>query len=161
MSINPDELALQFAEQVTKRDHYEIARETGKSIFDEVAQIMDSLIADIERNLQPNMDTANLSQSFEPEVFFSGNSFFFRLLAADYYDYLNKGVSGARQARTGTPYSFTTKKPPVNVSNVDGRSLRQWAQRKGLNEWAVRESIFQKGIKGTGYFDRALQKNFG
>jgi len=154
MSINPDELALKFAEQVKRRDHYEIARETGKSIFDEVAQIMDSLIADIERNLQPNMDTANLAQSFEPEVFFSGNSFFFRLLAADYYDYLNKGVSGARQARTGTPYSFTTKKPPASA-------LKHWANRKGLNEWAVRESIFQKGIKGTGYFDRALQKNFG
>ena len=161
MEINPEELALQFAEQVAKRDHYEIAREAGKSIFDEVALIMNNLIADIERNLQPNMDTANLAQSFEPEVFFSGNSFFFRLLAADYYDYLNKGVSGARQVRSNTPYSYSTKKPPVNVSNVDGRSLRQWAKRKGLNEWAVRESIFQKGIKGTGYFDRALQKNFG
>ena len=154
MSINPDELALKFAEQVAKRDHYEIAREAGQSIFDEVAQIMNNLISDIEKNLQPNMDTANLAQSFEPEVFFSGNSFFFRLLAADYYDYLNKGVSGARQARTGTPYSFSTKKPPV-------RALEGWAKRKGLNEWAVRESIFQKGIKGTGYFDRALQKNFG
>lgn len=154
MEINPEKLALQFAEQVAKRDHYEIAREAGESIFDEVAQIMNTLIADIERNLQPNMDTANLAQSFEPEVFFSGNSFFFRLLAADYYDYLNKGVSGARQVRSGTPYSYSTKKPPVSA-------LKHWAKRKGLNEWAVRESIFQKGIKGTGYFDRALQKNFG
>lgn len=103
------------------------------------------------------MDTGNLRQSVQMPVKFFGTKFVATLFMADYYDYINKGVKGtvSDAKAPGSPYSFKKKKPPVNVSSIDGKSLRQWAERKGLNPFAVRESIFQKGIRKRPFWDKA------
>ena len=103
------------------------------------------------------MDTGNLRQSVQMPVKFFGTKFVATLFMADYYDFLNQGVTGAVDESISSDYSFKKdgKKPPINVSSIDGRSLRQWAERKGLNPFAVRESIFQKGIKPRPFWDKA------
>jgi hypothetical protein len=107
--------------------------------------------------------------------------------STDYWKFINSGVQGVEGERgiytektskkgnvyfkkTGitqwankapsSPFSFKTKKPPVNFSNIDGQSLRQWAHNKGLNEYAVRESIFRQGIKATHFFDNVISKEW-
>ena len=103
------------------------------------------------------IDTGNLRQSVQMPVKFFGTKFVATLFMADYYDFINQGVQGSKESNKapGSPYSFTNKKPPINVSSIDGRSLRQWAERKGLNPFAVRESIFQKGIKPRPFWNKA------
>ncbi len=103
------------------------------------------------------IDTGNLRQSVQMPVKFFGTKFVATLFMADYYDFLNQGVTGAVDESISSDYSFKKdgKKPPINVSSIDGRSLRQWAERKGLNPFAVRESIFQKGIKPRPFWDKA------
>lgn len=90
--------------------------------------------------------------------------------SADYWKFINSGVQGAGGRRKdlsawvnkapASPFSFKTKKPPVNFSNIDGQSLRQWAHNKGLNEYAVRESVFRQGIKATHFFDNVISKEW-
>jgi len=92
------------------------------------------------------MDTGNLRQSVQMPVKFFGTKFVATLFMADYYDFINKGVQGTRTARSDTPYSFRIKKPPL---------LKEWAHRKGLNPFAVRESMFQKGIRKRPFWDKA------
>ena len=105
------------------------------------------------------MDTGNLRQSVQMPVKFFGTKFVATLFMADYYDYINKGVKGtASDAKApGSPYSFKKNKPPVNVSSIDGKSLRQWfRKKKGLNPFAVRESIFQTGIRKRPFWGQSL-----
>ena len=92
------------------------------------------------------MDTGNLRQSVQMPVKFFGNKFVATLFMADYYDYINKGVQGTRTARSDTPYSFRVKKPPL---------FKEWAYRKGLNPFAVQQSVFKKGIRKRPFWDKA------
>ena len=103
------------------------------------------------------IDTGSLIQSIKMPVKIFGTSFVATLFMADYYDFINQGVTGAIDKSISSDYSFKKggKKPPVNVSSVDGKSLRQWAERKGLNPFAVRESIFQKGVRPRPFWDKA------
>ena len=92
------------------------------------------------------MDTGNLRQSVQMPVKFFGTKFVATLFMADYYDYINKGVQGTRTARSDTPYSFRVKKPPL---------FKEWAYRKGLNPFAVQQSVFKKGIRKRPFWDKA------
>jgi hypothetical protein len=94
------------------------------------------------------MDTGNLRQSVQMPVKFFGTKFVATLFMADYYDYINKGVKGTiSQAKApGSPYSFKNKKPPL---------FKEWAYRKGLNPFAVQQSVFKKGIRKRPFWDKA------
>jgi len=107
-------------------------------------------------------------------VQFNDQTWTLQFTAADYWKYINEGVGGAGKnvAIDGSttkkswankapqsPFHFTNKKPPVNFSSLSGGSLRQWAYNKGLNEYAVRESIFRKGIKATHFFDKVINQD--
>ena len=63
---------------------------------------------------------------------------------------LHRIVTGKQKA-PDSPYSYTTLKPPVNA-------LKQWSRLKGLNPFAVRESIFRKGIKANRFWDKAYNE---
>ncbi len=104
-------------------------------------------------------------------VMFAEQKYVMTFKAEDYWKYINKGVEGAggmnkstgkafKQKAPSSPYSFKEKKPPVNFSSIGGASLRQWAFNKGLNEYAVRESIFRSGIKATYFFDNVIRPSW-
>lgn len=100
-------------------------------------------------------------------VQFGANKYVMLFSAPDYWKFINKGVAGAGGKRKsdgqvfvnkapGSPFRFKDKRPPI----VRGQGLSQWAHQKGLNEYAVRESIFQQGIKATNYFDEVWTKQW-
>ena len=129
--------------------------------------------------------SGDLKQSYDFKVKVFGESFEVQIYLADYYDYVNKGVKGSAQAeqkniyevvtsRTGkkyqkplknasgknikiawqkhnieSPYSFKSKRPPL---------LREWLNNKGLkyNPFAVQESMFARGIKGNGFWNKVV-----
>jgi hypothetical protein len=130
--------------------------------------------------------SGELKQSYDFKVKIFGETFEIEVYLADYYDYVNKGVKGSTQAeqkniyevvtsRTGkkyqkplknasgknikiawqkhnieSPYSFKSKRPPL---------LTKWLNNKGLknyNPFAVQESMFARGIKGNGFWDRVV-----
>jgi hypothetical protein len=93
-------------------------------------------------------DTGNLRQSVQMPVKFFGTKFVATLYMADYYDFINKGVNGVMTVKSGTPYSFKDKKPPL---------LKEWSHRKGLNPFAVQQSMFKKGIRKRPFWDRAYK----
>jgi len=96
--------------------------------------------------------SGNLRQSVKFNTKIFGESFATELYLADYYDYINKGVRGAESSERApdSPYSYKDKQPPASA-------LKEWSHRKGLNEWAVSKSIFKKGIKKKGYFDKVVE----
>jgi hypothetical protein len=94
------------------------------------------------------MDTGNLRQSVQMPVKFFGTKFVATLFMANYYDFINKGVKGTiSQAKApDSPYSFKSKKPPL---------FKEWSYRKGLNPFAVQQSVFKKGIRKRPFWDKA------
>ena len=60
---------------------------------------------------------------------------------------MDQGVSGSPNANNpssifqyDTPFSYKTKKPRLD------QGLGDWAKAKGINKFAVQQSIFRKGI---------------
>jgi len=131
---------------------------TGQGIVNNprnIGDVMNNLairvVAETRKQLDENASKGtqgNLRQSIDMPVKIFGTSFVATLSMLDYYDYINKGVQGTRTARSDTPYSYVTLKPPV-------KALEQWSRLKGLNPFAVRESIFKKGIKANHFWDKA------
>lgn len=67
--------------------------------------------------------------------------------ALDYLDYVDKGVNGIRR-NVGSIYSYRLKKPPI-------KSLKGWSKRKGLNPYAVQNSLYYNGLKPKRFLRKA------
>jgi hypothetical protein len=105
-----------------------------------------------------------LETSIQMPVKIFGTSFVATLFMLDYYDYINQGVQGAGgKIKSGknkgkdwvvisqnSDYKYSTKPPPLKKGG-----LKYWSESKGLNPFAVRESIFKKGIKANHFWDKA------
>lgn len=96
----------------------------------------------------------------------------FRLSMADYGDFIDLGVRGAggvrkttsvfgrgnkgqifRQKGGRSPFSFKNKRPPLDArDDPQAWSIRRWSLSKGLNPFAVQESIFRQGITPTRFY---------
>jgi len=67
---------------------------------------------------------------------------------AEYGDYINEGVNGTIVSR-GSRFSYKDKMPPITA-------LEGWAKAKGINPWALRHSIYTKGIKKNPFIQRSF-----
>lgn len=96
----------------------------------------------------------------------------FKLIMDNYGTFLDEGVRGKGGTRKTTsifgkgnkgrifkqnapqsPFSFKNKRPPLDSKEgPKAWSLRRWAQVKGLNPYAVQESVFRQGIKATRFY---------
>jgi len=133
---------------------------TGQGIINNprnIGDVMNNLairvVAETRKQLDENASKGtqgNLRQSINMPVKIFGTSFVATLSMLDYYDYINQGVKGTEsgQRAPGSPYSYTKLKPPVSA-------LKEWSYLKGLNPFAVRESIFKKGVKANHFWDKA------
>ena len=70
---------------------------------------------------------------------------------ADYGEFLDEGVNGTDIGR-GSKFSFR--------GNWKGTALyiKQWANAKGLNEWATARSIQKKGIEPRRFFTSVIER---
>lgn len=122
-------------------------------------------------------------------VEFAGSKYVLKVSLQDYYDFINKGVSGTENKRN-SPYSFKTSRPSKAMATQILKWLRQGTNKvrdkkprnksygvlekknKGLakivNEteslksvaYAISTSIKKKGIRATHFLDDAVSKNY-
>ena len=72
---------------------------------------------------------------------------------ADYGKFQDEGVNGTRSAYS-TAYQFSGE--PGQIRKM-GWALKPWADSKGLNAWAVANSIQQKGIEPKRFFNSVIE----
>jgi len=85
---------------------------------------------------------------------------------ADYGKFQDKGVSGTEK-KYNTPYSYTTKMPPI-------KAFDKWVVRKGIAprgkggkfasregiKFAIARSIYKKGIRPSMFFTKPFEAAF-
>jgi hypothetical protein len=106
-----------------------------------------------------------LYNSLQYNIFYSKDKFSISFSMEDYGQFQDQGVKGAggtrkttsafnrrnnkgkiwKQKAPNSPFQFKNKKPPISA-------FKQWAESKGLNPYAVRESVFRQGIPATKFF---------
>ncbi len=118
--------------------------------------------------------SGNLAEQIEFTSVINGQGFVFTLRLKDYYDYVNKGVSGTDRKRN-TPYSY------MSSSKIPFYFAKQWMNNKGLfvnkgatitsiagkqykagskdsQAFAMARSWKEKGIKGNHFYDKVVTK---
>lgn len=110
----------------------------------------------------------NLEQSIRFDVTPVGKAQYrFVVYFDEYGNYLDRGVQGVgdaglknkknhkswRNQVTGTPFSFKAFKKP------SAKHYRTWASVHGLNMYAVRESVFRKGLKPNHWFSDVINED--
>lgn len=105
---------------------------------------------------------SNLAKSMNYSVNMTSEGWQFKLSFDEYGNYLDEGVQGKggkkksggswRNKAPRSQFRFRDEKPPTRDREDPTRSLETWANTKGLNVWAVRESIYRQGIKPRHWF---------
>ena len=107
-----------------------------------------------------------LESSIRMPIKIFGTSYVASLFMLNYYDYINQGVQGVGGKRKSgknkgkdwvvisqdSDYKYSTKPPPLKTGG-----LKYWSESRGLSPFAVRESIFRKGLKANHFWDDAFQ----
>ena len=116
--------------------------------------------------------SGNLAEQIEFTSLINGEGFVFSLRLKDYYDYVNKGVSGTDKKRN-TPYSY------MSSSKIPFYFAKQWMNNKGLfktkgstitslagkqykvgskdsQAFAMARSWKEKGTKGNHFYDNVV-----
>lgn len=117
-----------------------------------------------KQNLKAKNASGKLSKSLTPNIKVSKNSIEFDILATNYADYVDKGVSGKKR-KFNTPYSYKNKKPPASAFDkwIVKRGIAprnengQFMDRKSL-QFAMSNHVFNKGIKPSLFITKAYQK---
>ena len=128
------------------------------SVKDVITDWGNKLIADLQDSLVEETSTGTsraLFQSIKATPEQKGSVLVWTLSMLDYYDYINKGVEGIGGDPRGKKptlkqYRFTGA--PIKIDN----SLRQWANAKGLSEYALSWSIARRGIEKTEWYDKVV-----
>ena len=79
-----------------------------------------------------------------------------------YGEFLDQGVKGTNPEKDGYvsngKYSFKKGKRSVKVKG--NSALAKWAEKRGLNKWAVAKSVHQRGIKRTLFFTKPFKARY-
>ena len=119
-------------------------------------ELQDQLRNSLDRNTSSNTSKQG-EQSIQFQLEFKELGVWrFRLFMEDYLDFIDEGVEGVGGNRAdGTPYrkhrtdgTFKYKKGGI----PSAKHFKLWANTKGLNPFAVRTSVFHRGIKATHFY---------
>lgn len=137
-----------------------------------LSQVFNNIAADMVYCLQQSVQKEGLvyKGSLQKSIRMPVKMFGFRMVAtlylADYYDYLNqgvKGIGGVRKSgdKKGQPWVIKAPNSPYQFKKGPSVShVKAWAKSKGLNEYAVRNSIARTGIRPRYFFDNCMQETF-
>lgn len=150
------------------------------------------LIKDAQDNLNKTSSVASGKLSSTMKILpikFAGSVYTLKISLEEYYDFINKGVSGV-ESKINSPYSFKSKYPSKQMATQILKWLRQGTNKvrdskpqkktygklekknKGLSSmvnktdslkslaYAVSTNIKKKGIKATHFLDKAVEKNY-
>ena len=100
--------------------------------------------------------SGGLEQGFRFHWNIFGDTVVGEVFMIDYYDHINKGISGEETIRD-TPYNWS------NVKFPSMQKLSQWADVRKLSDFLlpIRKSMIKKGVLGRGYFDRVIENTKG
>lgn len=121
--------------------------------------------------------SGSLIPSIRPDIILKDTEAFIKILAEDYWDFVNSGVDGFEQKGKainntfGTKYSFRS----LNVSREMITSLKSWVQKKGITQlgnkkivisenvdietsiaFSIAKNIKKRGIDSVPYMDKAF-----
>ncbi|CAB4153627.1 hypothetical protein UFOVP639_16 [uncultured Caudovirales phage] len=71
---------------------------------------------------------------------------------AEHGTYINEGVNGAKSSyieNKNSRFRYKDKMPPISA-------LQAWANAKSINPWALRYSIYTKGIRRNPFIERSF-----
>ena len=143
-----------------------------------ITQVLEDFGNEMQKDLKAELvkDKAYVSGDLAEQIEFtsviSGQGFVFSLRLKDYYDYVNKGVSGTDKKRN-TPYSY------MSSSKIPFYFAKQWMNNKGLfktkgstitslagkqykvgskdsQAFAMARSWKEKGTKGNHFYDNVV-----
>jgi len=105
---------------------------------------------------QGRNDTKNLYNSLRFDLKVHKNSFSFNFLMEEYGAFNDQGVQGAwsKKKAPNSPFRYKRNKP------LHGEMFAAWAKRKGINPWAVANSVWKKGVKPSMFFTRPFEQAF-
>ena len=143
----------------------EILTKFGKNL---VTQSGDNLTRSSSR------DTDSLYNSLDYEVNASENSFQFDFIMNEHGEYIDKGVRGAGGVRKTTStfnnrnnkgklWKIKAKNSPYKFGKSGGISpshFKNWAQSRGLSEFAVAKAVYHQGIEPTYFYSKPFEKAF-
>ena len=125
----------------------------------------------IER-LQKSLDekassgtSQKLRQSIVPQAIQeTDNGLSVEIIMEDYYKFIDQGVQGVGGEREdGSIFSQVAPNSPFSYKKESKPSVehfRQWAQGKGLNPFAVRESVFRKGLTPNHFYSDVMTEQW-
>ena len=143
-----------------------------------ITQVLEDFGNEMQKDLKAELvkDKAYVSGDLAEQIEFTsvinGEGFVFSLRLKDYYDYVNKGVSGTDKKRN-TPYSY------MSSSKIPFYFAKQWMNNKGLfktkgstitslagkqykvgskdsQAFAMARSWKEKGTKGNHFYDNVV-----
>lgn len=143
----------------------------------EVEQVLENfgkyLVTESRKNLTRSgrRDTNNLYDSLDYNVDVTDNALRFEFLTNEYGEFIDKGVKGVGGVRKSTsPFNSRNNKGKLWKQNAknspfsfkkgnkpSARHFKQWAQKRGLSEYAIREVVYRQGIKPTYFFSRPFE----
>ena len=129
-------------------------------------ELQDNLIASLDKNASTGTSNA-LRQSIQVNLNDVTNGYELEVVLNDYYKFIDQGVQGVGgTAKTDTKYTkkgtvFTNVAPrsPFKYSKNNKPSVKHfslWSRVKGLNPFAVRESVFRKGITPNYFYSEVV-----
>ena len=125
-------------------------------------------IAKIQESLDntTNGTSGALRQSFVPsEIKREGNTATFEIIAEDYYKFVDEGVQGVGGENKSKGGVFQNVAPNSPFSYKDGmkpsvKHFELWSRVKGLNPFAVRESVFRKGLTPSYFYTDVITEEW-
>lgn len=152
-----------------------------------LALYAEEFIKTAQENLNKTNSVASgtLSNSIEFRINYMGTDYTLQLLAADYYDFVNKGVRGVKGNKNNTsPYKFKF----INPSKSHREAIKRWIKEnrgkvrvtdikkygatrqetkaipyeKKVDTLAyiIAKAIKRNGLKATGFWDDAFNSTF-
>lgn len=109
---------------------------------------------DTKRNGLSFNGTLRKSISYEQQEDLDGDISFSML---NYGHFLDQGVNGTRSAYA-TQFKFSGDKDKIRRM---GGALKPWADAKGINAWALANSLQKKGIEPRRFFDSVVEVRLG
>lgn len=97
-----------------------------------ITQVLEDFGNEMQQSLKANLKSkgayvsSDLAEQIEFTSVIQGTGFLFQLKLRDYYDYVNKGVSGTDKKRPNTPYKY------IKSSKIPFYFAKKWMNDKGL-----------------------------
>ena len=141
-----------------------------------VDELVKSLNEGIKRNSKDGtLASGNTAQSIadgnKKLVTITSNGFRIQIAMPDYYQYIDEGVSGAKNNTGISRFKYTSKMPPISAirkfmlnrgidpakesNTTSGKRRDDEAIRNGL-AYVIARSIFENGVKPTNFYSNVI-----